>query len=458
MRTNMPLSSLTATSPLDGRYSNKTEQLRPIVSEFGLIFYRLFVEVHWLIALCENDKISETGTLSEAEKSDLITIIDQFSEKEAQNVKNIEKTTNHDVKAVEYYLRDKLESHNTLKRLCPFIHFACTSEDINNLAYAMMIKAARDQVISVELSALINQINQMAKTNASLPMLSRTHGQPATPTTLGKELRNFTARLEALLTTFNNTPITGKCNGATGNFNAHIVAYPEVDWLLFTKNFVESLGLAWNAYTTQIEPHDFIAQFLNTLSACHNVLIDFSRDIWGYIALNYFTQKKASSEVGSSTMPHKINPIDFENAEGNLGLANALAHHLANKLPISRWQRDLTDSTVLRNLGSVFGYATIAYQSLQKGLKKLIPNQAVIEADLNSHWEILAEPIQTVMRRYGITDAYEQLKALTRGEKITPEQLNDFVESLTIPEKAKVALKQLTPTHYIGLAAKLAKE
>lgn len=451
----MKLSMLTALSPLDGRYGNKTEQLRPIVSEFGLIFYRLFVEIRWLMALSKNEQITEVAELTHEEQNFLKSLLDQFDEQEAERVKAIESTTNHDVKAIEYYLREKLSAHHTLKKLSPFIHFACTSEDINNLAYALMIKEAREQIIAPELQALIQQIDQMAQNTAQLSMLSRTHGQPATPTTLGKELKNFAVRLQLQLDDFNDIPITGKCNGAIGNYNAHIIAYPEVNWLSLSQHFVESLGLTWNTYTTQIEPHDYLAQYLNTLTICHNILIDFARDIWGYIALNYFTQQKKEHEVGSSTMPHKINPIDFENAEGNLGVCNALATHLANKLPISRWQRDLTDSTVLRNLGSVFGYAIIAYQSLTKGLSKLVPNNAVIANDLNQHWEILAEPIQTVMRRYSITDAYEQLKSLTRGEAITQAQLIAFVESLPIPCEAKKQLSQLTPSNYIGLAEKL---
>lgn len=451
----MQLSALTAISPLDGRYSKKTEQLRPIVSEFGLVYYRLFLEIHWLIALSQEKKIAEISQISTKEQQHLTALLDQFDSNEALKVKAIEKTTNHDVKAVEYYLREALSTHPTLHRLCPFIHFACTSEDINNLAYALMIKHAKEKVLLPQLNRLIHQLSELASNTAELAMLSRTHGQPATPTTLGKELKNVAVRLKTQVNQFDHVPITGKCNGAVGNFNAHVIAYPEVDWLTLSKNFVTGLGIEWNAYTTQIEPHDQLAHYLNSLTICHNILIDFARDTWSYIALNYFTQRKAESEVGSSTMPHKVNPIDFENAEGNLGVANALANHLANKLPISRWQRDLTDSTVLRNLGSVFGHATIAYQSLEKGIQKLIPNRMAIANDLNQHWEILAEPIQTVMRRYGVTDAYEQLKTLTRGEAITPLQLHDFIESLTIPAAAKKQLKQLTPENYIGLAATL---
>ena len=451
----MQLSQLTAISPLDGRYGNKTEQLRPIVSEFGLIYYRLFVEIHWLFALADNSEITEISQITSSEKSDLEKILANFDTIEAQKIKAIEKTTNHDVKAVEYYIRESLEKHETLHRLCPFIHFACTSEDINNLAYALITKAAKDQVIQPALQDIVDQLETMATETADIAMLSRTHGQPATPTTLGKELKNFAIRLNKQLNNFSHTAITGKFNGAVGNFNAHVIAYPNIDWLSVSEKFVTSLGLTWNAYTTQIEPHDDLATYLNALSTCHNILIDFARDTWSYIAVNYFTQRKAAAEVGSSTMPHKVNPIDFENAEGNLGLSNALCSHLANKLPISRWQRDLTDSTVLRNLGSIFGYATIAYQSLIKGINKLIPNETAIANDLNQHWAILAEPIQTVMRRYGITDAYEQLKSLTRGEKITQVQLQDFIESLTIPDDAKEQLKTLTPSNYIGLATHL---
>lgn len=454
----MHLSGLTAISPLDGRYSNKTEQLRPIVSEYALIFYRLHVEIHWLMTLTDNTQITEIAKLTPDEHAFLQQLLENFTENEAEHIKKIEAKTNHDVKAVEYYLREKFETHATLKRLCPFIHFACTSEDINNLAYALMIKKARDTQLVPQLKALIQKIDLFAQNTAELAMLSRTHGQPATPTTLGKEFKNFAMRLEAHLTQFLAIPIVGKINGAVGNYNAHVVAFPMVDWLALSQHCVESLGLTWNAYTTQIEPHDFLAQWLYALNVCHTILIDFSRDIWGYIALRYFTQKKSEHEVGSSTMPHKINPIDFENAEGNLGIAIALATHLSQKLPISRWQRDLTDSTVMRNIGSVFGYALVAYQSLVKGLEKLVPNPAVLTQELENHWEVLAEPIQTMMRKYGIDDAYEQLKAITRGAAITQMQLSELIQTLTIPEEAKKTLRALAPQNYLGLAAILAKK
>lgn len=454
----MQLSSLTAISPLDGRYSNRTEQLRPIVSEYALIFYRLHVEIAWLILLAETPTITEFSPLETDEKQFLESLLSTFNETEALKIKAIEKITSHDVKAIEYYLREKIEAHPTVKRASAFIHFACTSEDINNLAYALMLQKTRDTIIIPQLDNIIHTINYFAKTTANNAMLSRTHGQPATPTTLGKEFKNIAMRVSAHLALLKNIPIVGKCNGAVGNFNAHIVAYPEVDWLALSEQFVTSLGLTWNSHTTQIEPHDFLAQFLNGLTVCHTILIDFSRDIWGYIALHYFSQQKLEHEVGSSTMPHKINPIDFENAEGNLGLANALATHLAQKLPISRWQRDLTDSTVLRNIGSIFGYAVIAYASLEKGLSKLIPNTTLMKNELNHHWEILAEPIQTVMKRYGIADAYEQLKTMTRGAGFSAQQFSDFIDTLAIPDTAKKQLTLLTPENYIGLAKTLAEK
>lgn len=454
----MQLSTLTAISPLDGRYGAKTEKLRSIVSEYGLVFYRLHVEIYWLFALSDNSQLSEIGKLSRNEQAFLKNLLKSFDEKEAHHIKKIEHKINHDVKAIEYYLREKLEKHATLHRLCPFIHFACTSEDINNLAYALMLKKIRDEIINPEIEKIISQLNQFAKQYAKTPMLSRTHGQAATPTTLGKEFKNFSARLTTHKKYVMEIPLSGKCNGAVGNFNAHVVAYPAVNWLALSKKFVESLGLQWNAHTTQIEPHDFLAQLLNALTVCHTILIDFCRDMWGYIALHYFIQKKSDNEVGSSTMPHKVNPIDFENAEGNLGIAIALATHLSQKLPISRWQRDLTDSTVLRNLGSVVGYAFIAYQSLLRGLTKLIPHSALLKKELSQHWEVLAEPIQMVMRRYGIVDAYEQLKKFTRGKTISQKQLNHFIDTLSIPEKAKKELKKLTPEKYIGIAAKLARD
>lgn len=453
---SLSLSSLTAISPLDGRYNDKTAQLRPIVSEYGLIFYRLHVEIHWLFALSDCKDMSELAPFTTDEKKYLADVLTHFNEQDALAIKTIEKKTNHDVKAVEYFLREKCESHATLKRASAFIHFAATSEDINNLAYALMQKSLRDNALLPTLKQLTEALTLLAQKTAETPMLSRTHGQPATPTTLGKEYKNFAMRLEAHIQQWVNIPIVGKCNGAVGNFNAHLVTYPNVNWPLLSEAFITSLGLTYNAYTTQIEPHDYLAQWLNALSVCHSILMDLCRDTWGYIALNYFSQKKAEHEVGSSTMPHKINPIDFENAEGNLGLAIALSTHLSQKLPISRWQRDLSDSTVLRNIGAIAGYAMIAYQSLQKGLSKLIPNDAFIKQELNHHPEVLTEAIQTVMRRYGIDNAYEQLKQLSRGEKITLLQLRDFIDTLDIPLAEKTRLKQLAPENYIGLAAILA--
>lgn len=454
----MQLSMLSAISPLDGRYGAKTEKLRSIVSEYGLIFYRLHVEIYWLLALSNSKQLPEMDMITPVEMQELKNLLDSFNENEAIHIKKIESQTNHDVKAVEYYLREKLEKHASLKRLCSFIHFGCTSEDINNLAYALMIKDSRDHIILPALQHIIDALDSAANEYAAIPLLSRTHGQAATPTTLGKELKNSAVRLSTHTAQFMQIPISGKCNGAVGNFNAHVVAYPDVDWLALSKKFVESLGLTWNAYTTQIEPHDYLAQLLNGYSVCNTILIDFCRDTWGYIALHYFTQKKAENEVGSSTMPHKINPIDFENAEGNLGLAIALATHLSQKLPISRWQRDLTDSTVLRNIGSVLGYMLVAYESIKKGMTKLIPNPAVMKNELSQHWELLAEPIQMVMRRYGITDAYEQLKTLSRGETLSQKQVHDFIHTLTIPDAAKKTLLALTPENYIGLATQLAKK
>lgn len=453
----MQLSQLTAISPLDGRYGDKTQHLRSIVSEYGLIFYRLQIEIQWLLALTENEQLPEIQPLTFDERNTLNQLLSQFNEQDALRIKTLENQTNHDVKAIEYYLREHFEAHTTLKRLSAFIHFACTSEDINNLAYALMIKQARDSVLAPALQKLIAAMDQFAHDTAEIPMLSRTHGQPATPTTMGKEFKNFAMRLSAQMQHWMAVPIAGKCNGAVGNFNAHVAAFPQVDWLSLSKNMVESLGLQWSEYTTQIEPHDFLAQWLNALSVCHTILIDFSRDMWSYIALRYFTQKKADNEVGSSTMPHKINPIAFENAEGNLGVSIAMATHLSQKLPISRWQRDLTDSTVLRNLGGIFGYATVAYQSLLQGLQTLQSNPAVLLEELHQHWEILAEPIQTVMRKYHIHDAYEQLKTLTRGTNITRSQLHQWIDTLAIPLDAKAQLKLITPENYVGLAVALAK-
>lgn len=451
-------SNLTNISPLDGRYLNKTQSLRPICSEYGLIYFRVIVEIRWLIALSEAPTINEVPALNNTERDDLEQIIKNFSEADAQAVKDIEATTNHDVKAVEYFLQQKLQHHETLSQLIPFIHFGCTSEDINNSAYAAMLQAAREQVLLPSCNNIISKLNTLANETAAMPMLSRTHGQSASPTTMGKEIRNVIHRLQRTLAQLESVEITAKFNGAVGNYNAHLAAYPDIDWPMLSKTMIESLGLTWLSHSTQIEPHDQLAAFMHAHMRFNTILIDFCRDTWGYISLGYFGQKKVEGEVGSSTMPHKVNPIDFENAEGNFGLANALADHLANKLPISRWQRDLTDSTVLRNLGSVFGYSLIAMQSLEKGIGKLQPQAQRMQNELEQHWEVLAEPIQTVMRRFGITDAYEQLKALTRGQAITREALHELINNLDIPATDKQRLLTMTPSSYIGLAQLLARQ
>lgn len=454
----MQITPLTAISPLDGRYGEKVKDLRPIFSEFGLIKFRLIVEINWLVALANNPQISEVPSLSKGAKTFLDEIINNFSEKDALHVKEIEKTTNHDVKAIEYYIKEKLQTHSELAPLIEFIHFACTSEDINNLAYALMLKSGLHQVLLHHMQNLIEKLRDMAYVNADIPMLSRTHGQTASPTTLGKEIANVVARLERQLKKIKNSPFLGKMNGAVGNFNAHYIAYPEINWYEFSKNFVETLGLEWNPMTTQIEPHDFIAELSDALSRFNTILIDFNRDIWSYISIGYFQQLKQNNEVGSSTMPHKINPIDFENSEGNLGFANALFHHFSAKLPISRWQRDLTDSTVLRNIGVAFGHSLIAYQSTLKGISKLHVNKTLIQKDLENSWEVLAEALQTVMRRYGIPEPYEKLKALTQGKQIDQKTLRKFIESLNLPPKVKENLLLLTPETYLGIANKLARE
>ncbi|MGB4499551.1 MAG: adenylosuccinate lyase [Methylococcaceae bacterium] len=449
--------SLTAISPIDGRYADKVDLLRPIFSEFGLIRFRVQVEVRWLQALANQTEIVEVATFSTDANTLLDNIISQFSEDDAQRVKTIEKTTNHDVKAVEYFLKEKIAGNAELEKVSEFIHFACTSEDINNLSYALMLKAGRD-VILQQIEAVISSLTKLAKDTAAQPMLSRTHGQSATPTTVGKEIANTVARLTRQKNQLEKVELLGKINGAVGNYNAHAVAYPEVDWAEFAENFVTSLGLTFNPYTIQIEPHDYIAEFFHALSRFNTILLDFDRDIWGYISLGYFKQRTIAGEVGSSTMPHKVNPIDFENSEGNLGLANALFSFLAEKLPVSRWQRDLTDSTVLRNIGVGVAHTVIAIQAILKGVSKLELNADALEADLNSNWEVLAEPIQTVMRRYGIEKPYEKLKELTRGNRITPEQLQEFVNKLEIPADAKAQLLALTPRSYTGYAEKLALE
>jgi adenylosuccinate lyase len=449
--------SLTAISPIDGRYADKVDLLRPIFSEFGLIRFRVQVEVRWLQALANKAEIIEVSPFSANANELLENIISQFSEDDAQRVKTIEKTTNHDVKAVEYFFKEKIAGNAELEKVSEFIHFACTSEDINNLSYALMLKAGRE-VILAQIDAVISSLTKLAKDTAAQPMLSRTHGQSATPTTVGKEIANTVARLTRQKNQLEKVELLGKINGAVGNYNAHAVAYPEVDWADFAEKFVTSLGLTFNPYTIQIEPHDYIAEFFHALSRFNTILLDFDRDIWGYISLGYFKQRTIAGEVGSSTMPHKVNPIDFENSEGNLGLANALFGFLADKLPVSRWQRDLTDSTVLRNIGVGVAHTVIAIQATLKGVSKLELNADALEADLNTNWEVLAEPIQTVMRRYGIEKPYEKLKELTRGHRITPEQMQAFVETLEIPAEAKAQLLALTPRNYTGYAEKLARE
>lgn len=453
----MTLSSLNAVSPIDGRYLQKTNPLSPYFSEFALIYYRLMVEIRWLESLAAHEKISEVPRLNSEEIAFLNDLLKNFNEEDALRVKEFEKQTNHDVKAVEYYLKEKLEQSATLKKLTGFIHFACTSEDINNLAYALMMKEALAHVVQPTLAEITGSITLMGKQHGDVPMLGRTHGQPATPTTLGKELINFVARLKRPQQQLAEVLISAKFNGAVGNYNAHAIAYPEVDWRKHCANFISHLGLSFNAYTTQIEPHDGIAEVSHLMIRINNILLDYTRDIWSYISLGYFKQKTVAEEVGSSTMPHKVNPIDFENAEGNLGLANALFEHFANKLTQSRLQRDLSDSTVLRNLGVAFAYTLIAYQSIAKGNEKLQLNQEPLRDDLNDNWEVLAEAIQTVMRRYQIPNAYEQLRDLTRGSAINRENLRQFVESLTIPETAKKQLLELTPAKYTGLATQLVK-
>jgi len=454
----MDLSSLTALSPVDGRYASKTKDLREFFSEYGLIKHRVLVEVRWLQALSNNPLITEVPGFSAEANTVLESILSNFDESEAQRVKEIERTTNHDVKAVEYYLKEKITGNTELQAVNEFIHFACTSEDINNLSHALMLKGGRDRVLLPEMQALADAIKNMAHKYADESILCRTHGQPASPSTLGKEMANVLFRLKRQQTQIENMEIMGKINGAVGNYNAHLSAYPEIDWQGFAQEFVESLGIQWNPYTIQIEPHDYIAELFDATSRYNTIVIDFCRDIWSYISIGYFKQKVVAGEVGSSTMPHKVNPIDFENAEGNMGIANAIMTHLSQKLPISRWQRDLTDSTVLRNLGVGFGHSTIAIQSTLKGISKLEVNSEVIAADLDKNWEVLAEPIQTVMRRYGIEKPYEKLKDLTRGQKINAQVIAEFIETLDIPDDAKKQLQSLTPASYIGNAVKQAKD
>jgi adenylosuccinate lyase len=454
----MTHSPLTALSPLDGRYAAKIEALRPIFSEYGLVQRRVLVEVRWLLALAEEKAITEVGTVSDGTRQFLSTLADGFSLQDAERIKAIEASTNHDVKAVEYFLKERIADHAELAKVGEFIHFACTSEDINNLAYALMLRDAREGALLPMLDKLISTLRQMAHALAAQPMLSRTHGQTATPTTLGKEIANVVARLRRQRDQLAAVEISGKINGAVGNYNAHVIAYPQVDWPALSKRFVEGLGLVWNGYTTQIEPHDGIAELADAIRRANTVLLDFCRDVWGYVSLGYFRQALRPGEVGSSTMPHKVNPIDFENAEGNFGIANALFVHFAEKLPISRWQRDLTDSTVLRALGTAFGHTQIALDSLSRGLSKLNANPERLAADLDASWEVLAEAVQTVMRRHGLPEPYEQLKALTRGQGITADSMRAFIDGLTLPKDAKDRLLALTPASYTGLAEQLARE
>ena len=454
----MKVSPLRALSPTDGRYAGKVDDLRDIFSEYGLMRFRVLVEVRWLQSLADESEIGEVGPLSSVMKDVLNHIVDDFSLDEAERIKEIEAKTNHDVKAVEYFIRERLGDGPETQPLKDFLHFGCTSEDINNLSYALMLRSARSDVILPQMRELQNKLTSMAREYADLPMLSRTHGQTASPTTLGKELANVVARLKRAQQRFKDVEILGKFNGAVGNYNAHAIAYPEADWPAISHRFVESLGVRPNPYTTQIEPHDWTAEYAHALQRYNTILIDFARDVWGYISLGYFKQLVAKDEVGSSTMPHKVNPIDFENAEGNLGLANALLGHFAEKLPISRWQRDLTDSTVQRNLGVAVGYILISLQSLKRGVGKLQVNRAVVAADVSGAWEVLAEAVQTVMRRYGIPEPYEKLKALTRGQAVSKEVLLTFVETLDIPEPEKQRLRELTPETYVGLAAEQARD
>jgi adenylosuccinate lyase len=454
----MSLSSLTAISPVDGRYHPKTKALSAMFSEFGLMHFRVQIEINWFRALAQEPNIAEVPSLSIHADNLLQQIIDDFSLSDAERIKNIEKTTNHDVKAIEYFIKEKIASNAELAPLTEFIHFACTSEDINNLAYGLMLKTARQQVMLPAMDGIIHLLSQLADSLASTPMLSHTHGQPASPTTMGKEIANVVHRLRRQRQHVANVTLMGKINGAVGNYNAHVAAYPDVDWLMLSQAFVTSQGLAWQSHTTQIEPHDYIAELAHAIARFNTIIIDLARDIWGYIGKHYFTQKLIAGEVGSSTMPHKVNPIDFENAEGNCGLANALFNYFATTLPVSRWQRDLTDSTLLRNLGVAFAHSSIAYQSLTKGLTKLKIDPATIQADLNANWEVLAEALQTVMRRYHVENPYEQLKELTRGQQITATGLQQFINQLTIPETVKQELLSLTPANYLGLATTLAKQ
>ena len=454
----MELSALTAVSPIDGRYGSKTIALRGIFSEFGLIKYRVHVEVRWLQKLAATPAITEVPAFSDEANQVLENILTNFSEQDAARIKEIERTTNHDVKAVEYFLKEQVAGNEELNAVNEFIHFACTSEDINNLSHALMLKAGIEDVILPLGEKLLASVKEQAIEYKAAPLLSRTHGQPASPSTMGKEFANVYVRLQRQLDQVAKVEMLGKINGAVGNYNAHLSAYPEVDWHQFSEEFVTSLGLTWNPYTTQIEPHDYIAELFDAVARFNTVLLDFDRDIWGYICLGHFKQKTIAGEIGSSTMPHKVNPIDFENSEGNLGIANAVLAHLASKLPVSRWQRDLTDSTVLRNLGVGLAHAVIAYESTLKGLGKLQLNEDALLADLDANWEVLAEPVQTVMRRYGIEKPYEKLKELTRGKRINSADLAVFIDGLELPEQAKAAMKEMTPANYIGRAVEFVED
>ena len=452
----MDLSALSAVSPIDGRYGSKTASLRGVFSEYGLIKNRVIVEIRWLQRLAELPQITEVPALSDSANQQLNTLLENFSETDAQVIKDIEATTNHDVKAVEYFIKQSIEDNPELSAISEFVHFACTSEDINNLSHALMLKEGRD-ITLLQMKAIIDKMIELTADYADIPMLSRTHGQTASPSTMGKEFANVVARLRRQYEQINNIDLLGKINGAVGNYNAHLSAYPDVDWQSNAQLFVESLGIQWNPYTTQIEPHDYIAELFDAFARFNTILIDLDRDIWGYVSMGFFKQKVIAGEVGSSTMPHKVNPIDFENSEGNLGLANAVFNHMAGKLPVSRWQRDLTDSTVLRNMGVGLGYSLIAYASTLKGLGKLQINAERLAADLDNSWEVLAEPIQTVMRRYNIEEPYEKLKALTRGQTINRDTLDAFIATLDIPEQAKESLRKLSPDTYIGNAVEQSK-
>ncbi len=453
----MELSSLTAVSPVDGRYGRATANLRPIFSEFGLIRHRVLVEVRWLQMLAANTDIPEVPPFSEHAQHLLDHLVEKFHEEDAQRIKTIESTTNHDVKAVEYFIKEKIAGNDELEAVSEFIHFGCTSEDINNLSHALMLRESRTQAILPKMDEIVDTLSELAHQFADVPMLCRTHGQPASPSTMGKEVANVVYRLRRQREQLSQIEFLGKINGAVGNYNAHISAYPELEWESIAQQFVESLGLEWNPYTIQIEPHDYIAEFFHVISRFNSILLDYDRDVWWYISMGYFKQRTIEGEVGSSTMPHKVNPIDFENSEGNLGIANAIMGHLAEKLVISRGQRDLTDSTVLRNLGAGIAHSMIAYNSTLRGISKLEINETRLQEDLDNTWEVLAEPIQTVMRRYGVENPYEKLKALTRGHGITRDALLTFVNGLNIPEDAKASLRKLSPASYIGNAAEQAK-